>query len=456
VVGLNTRYNTDEIAHVLDMTRPAAVVVAHRFHGLDLTARLHTAFDSVDVPAPAVVLVKAPGEQPVADASPYDLGAGAFPFDPDLDAHPMGTHPRAGLATSFTTSGSTGRAKVAAHSEAGIVRHAQAVALHAGIRPGATVLGALPLSGVFGFTPAMTALLSGATTLLEPVFEARGVLDDMVTCRVSHAAGADDLFGKLRAAWQEHRVDLDLRWVGIADFEGRSREIAAWARREFGTWVGGVYGSSETFALMSFWREGTPFELADGGGGQLVSPEIEWRLADPVTLQEVEDGREGELQVRGYNVVDSYLGDPSLSAGTFTADGWFRTGDLARRVDDDAFTFVCRMGDVLRLHGFLVDPSEIEIRLNDHPAVELAKVVGVAGATGATSAVGFVVLRPDAPRPTNDELRAWCAQKLAKFKVPEAVHVLQEMPTTSGTNGVKIKAARLRELASERLRDAGR
>lgn len=455
VVGLNTRYNTDEIAHVLDMTRPAALVVAHGFHSLDLTGRLRASFDSVDVPAPVVVVVTAPGEKPVADASPYDLGAGAFALDPVGDAPPMGTHPRAGLATSFTTSGSTGRAKVAAHSEAGIVQHSQAVALHADIRPGDTVLGALPLSGVFGFTPTMTALLAGAATLLEPVFEARGVLDDMVTCRVSHAAGADDLFGKLRAAWQEHRVALDLRWVGIADFEGRSRELASWARREFGTWVGGVYGSSETFALMGFWREGTPLDLAHGGGGQLVSAEIQWRLVDPVTLQEVEAGREGELQLRGYNVVDAYLGDPSLSANALTADGWFRTGDLARRVDDDSFTFVCRMGDVLRLHGFLVDPSEIEMRLNGHPAVELAKVVGVSGATGATSAIGFVVLNTDAPQPTSNELRAWCAQTLAKFKVPKAVHVLQEMPTTSGTNGVKIKAADLRELASVRLRDAG-
>lgn len=456
VVGLNTRYNTDEIAHVLDMGRPDALVVAHGFHNLDLTGRLRSAFDSVDVAAPVVVVVAAPGETSVVDASSYDLGAGALALDLDGDAPAMGAHPQTGLATSFTTSGSTGRAKVAAHSEAGIVQHSLAVARHAGIGPGDTVLGALPLSGVFGFTPTMAALLSGAATLLEPVFEARGVLDDMVACRVSHAAGADDLFGKLRAAWQDHPVELGLRWVGIADFQGRSREVAAWARREFGAWVGGVYGSSETFALMSFWREGAPDELAHGGGGQLVSPEIEWRLVDPDTLTPVAVDGEGELQVRGYNVVDAYLGDQSLSAGAFTDDGWFRTGDLACRVSDDSFTFVGRMGDVLRLHGFLVDPSEIEVRLHQHPAVAMAKVVGTAADTGATSAIGFVTLRADVAEPTGDELRKWCSQTLAKFKVPVAIHALEEMPTTSGTNGVKIKTAALRELAAARLRAADR
>jgi fatty-acyl-CoA synthase len=453
VVGLNTRYNSDEISHVLEMARPTALLVAHGFHRLDLLGMLHTSFDAVAVPPPAVLVVTAPGEQPAADPSTYDLGAGAVAFAPCDDAPSLTAHPVAGLATSFTTSGSTGRSKVAAHSEAGIVQHSHAVAQHTGIRPGDTVLGVLPVSGVFGFTPTMAALLSGASTLLEPVFDARGVLDDMVACGVTHAAGADDLFGKLRAGWQEHRVDLDLRWIGIADFEGRSREIAAWARHEFGAWVGGVYGSSETFALMSFWREGTPEELAHGGGGQLVSPDIEWRLVDPDTLTPVEAGGEGELQLRGYNVVDAYLGDQSLSEGVFTDDGWFRTGDLARGVDDDSFTFVCRMGDVLRLHGFLVDPSEIEVRLHQHPAVALAKVVGVVSETGASSAVGFVTLRPGVPTPTDDELRGWCAQTLAKFKVPAAVHVLEEMPTTSGTNGVKVRAAALRELAAQRLRE---
>jgi fatty-acyl-CoA synthase len=452
VVGLNTRYNTDEVAHVLAMARPSVVVVAHGFHGLDLAGRLHAAFASTDVPAPGVLAVTAPGTGPATDLTAHDLGGGVRAFLGAPAMRPLTTFPREGLAASFTTSGSTGRSKIAAHSEAGLVAQSRAVAEVAGIGPGDTVLGALPLSGVFGFTPVMAAVLAGASALLEPVFDPVGVLDDMVTTAVTHAAGADDLFGRLQGAWADHRVPLALRWIGIADFEGRSREVAAWAHREFGTWVGGVYGSSELYALAAFWREGTPLEQAFGGGGTVVSNAISFRVADPVTGEEAPADGEGELQFRGFNVVDAYLGDPSLSEGAFTSDGWFRSGDLGRRVGEDSFVFVCRMGDVLRLHGFLVDPSEIELRLNAHPAVALAKVVGVPSEGGATVAVGFVVLHPDRPVPTSDELRAWCAGTLAKFKVPSVVLTVAEMPTTSGTNGTKIRAAALREQAADWIR----
>jgi fatty-acyl-CoA synthase len=152
---------------------------------------------------------------------------------------------------------------------------------------------------------------------------------------------------------------------------------------------------------------------------------------------------DGELQLRGPNVVDAYLGDPD--AGSFTADGWFRTGDLAEINDDGAIAFICRIGDALRLRGFLVDPAEIEQRLAEHESVLAAKVVGVRGAVG-DEAVGFVVADGDVDGET---LRAWCAATLARFKVPVAVYTIDEMPVTSGTNGTKIKAATLREWARD-------
>jgi acyl-CoA synthetase (AMP-forming)/AMP-acid ligase II len=182
----------------------------------------------------------------------------------------------------------------------------------------------------------------------------------------------------------------------------------------------------------------------------VVHPGIEVRVADPGTDEVLAAGREGELQFRGPNVVDAYLGDDAAAARAFTADGWFRSGDLGALVEEGAFRYLCRMGDVLRLRGFLVDPAEIELRLAAHPGVHTAKVVGVPGPDGATLAVGFVT--PDGTaRPEPDELREWCAAELAAFKVPQAVHVIAEMPTTTGTNGTKIKAATLREWAAGRI-----
>jgi len=148
--------------------------------------------------------------------------------------------------------------------------------------------------------------------------------------------------------------------------------------------------------------------------------------------------------------VNAYLGDEGESKAAFTEDGWFRSGDLGTLTDDGGFIYICRSGDVLRLRGFLVEPAEIERRLGEHLAVDTAKVVGIRDKAGETNAVGFVTLKPGAIVPSVDELRDWCRENLARFKVPAVIHIIDQMPTTVVTNGSKIKAATLREWAEER------
>ena len=441
VIGINTRYNVEEVRHVLERARPTLVALAHDFHGLDLLGRLKEAIG--DGPAPPVAVVAGPGREVPAPAV-ADVGGGAWV--PTLTEGDVPGSDPAGLAVAFTTSGSTGMPKLAAHSATGVLTHAAADAATIGIAEGEHVLCALPLSGVFGYQTAMAALAAGAVCVFAPVFSADAVLDDMESLRVTHVVGGDDLVLRLADAWRKDERDLSAwRWWGVADFQGRSRELAVWARDRFGTLTSGVYGSSELFALTSHWPHDEPEPARWVGGGRVVHPGIEVRVADPVTEEVLAPGHEGELQFRGPNVVDAYLGAEVPDA--FTRDGWFHSGDLGTIVDDGVFAYVCRMGDALRLHGFLVDPAEIEVRLAAHPDVHTAKVVGVPDAQGATVAVGFVVPEEGrAPDPAG--LRAWCADGLAKFKVPETVHVIEAMPTTSGTNGTKIRAAALREWAA--------
>ncbi|OZM79063.1 AMP-binding protein [Pseudonocardia sp. MH-G8] len=445
VIGVNTRYNVEEVAHVLRRARPRIVALAHGFHGLDLHDRLRAAVALAEVAPPVVVPVPGPGG-PTGDPAAVDVGGGAWAVKPGEAAEPDPSDPDA-LAVAFTTSGSTGMPKLAAHRGAGVLAHAVADAAAIGITGPDAVLCALPLSGVFGYNTAMAALAAGAVCVLEPVFDADAVLDDMAAHRVTHVVGGDDLLLRLHEGWRARTRDLSAwRWCGVADFQGRSRELAVWARDAFGTATTGVYGSSEVFALTSFWPADEPEPGRWDGGGRVVHPGIEVRVADPVTEEVLAPGAEGELQFRGPNVVDAYLGDPDAAGRAFTGDGWFRSGDLGVLVDDGAFTYVCRMGDALRLRGFLVDPAEIEFRLAAHADVHTAKVVGIDGADGATRAIAFVVGEPDAA-PDPEELRAWCGAALARFKVPDAVHVVAEMPTTTGTNGTKIRAATLREWA---------
>lgn len=458
VIGINTRYNVAEVGHVLKKARPKVIVIAHDFQRLDLLSKARAALDDAGLEQiPAVVPLPGPGGEAPADPLVYDVGGGIWlPAKATLgtagESSAVGAHSTAGnpLAVAFTTSGSTGMPKLAAHSEAGVIHHGTADAATMDLRAGDLMVAALPFSGVFGFNTVMAAIYAGAAVLLHPVFNEKKLLRAMVEHRATHFVGADDMLTRIEAAWREEPADLSSwRRIHMADFLGRTPEIGHWAEKEFGVIAAGVYGSSELFALLAFWRPETELPRRWGGGGIPVSEKIRVRVADPFS-GEVLDTGDGELQFHGPNVVNAYLGDEGEGANAFTPDGWFRSGDLGRLTEDGGFIYICRAGDVLRLRGFLVEPAEIESRLSEHPAVDTAKVVGIRDDSGETKAVGFVTLVPRTDVPSGEELRAWCQESLARYKVPGVVHVIEEMPTTVGTNGQKIKIATLREWAEER------
>ena len=162
---------------------------------------------------------------------------------------------------------------------------------------------------------------------------------------------------------------------------------------------------------------------------------------------EVPAGEPGALQIRSDNMMLGYDGDPEATEDAFTADGWFRTGDLARLDGDGGFTFIGRQGDVLRLSGFLVNPLEIEDRLCAYPGIDGAQVVEVATRAG-NRPVAFVTLEAGAGL---DEAAviAHCRDGLATFKAPVRVVALDAFPTAMGPNGAKIQRAKLREMAKD-------
>jgi fatty-acyl-CoA synthase len=136
-----------------------------------------------------------------------------------------------------------------------------------------------------------------------------------------------------------------------------------------------------------------------------------------------------------------YLGDPEATRAARTEDGFVKMGDLARLAGDGGFVFETRLGDVMRLGGFLVAPAEIEAWLQRHPAVDACQVVDA-----GRSAVAVVTLRAPAAEAA---LVAHCASGLARFKVPARVVALDAFPTTPSANGVKVQKAKLRQMAKE-------
>src|SRR5699024_11203688 len=151
VIGVNTRYNVDELTHVLDRARPAVIAVAHDFHGLDLLGTLRAAVGRTASTTPSVAVIPGPRSAAPDEVSAYDLGAGAWSPSPDGDGEttaPEADRQGQQLAVAFTTSGSTGAPKLAAHTEAAVVQHAFADAERADVQEGDVALCALPLTGV--------------------------------------------------------------------------------------------------------------------------------------------------------------------------------------------------------------------------------------------------------------------------------------------------------------------
>lgn len=455
VIGINTRYNVEEARHVLSLASPAVVAVAHDFLNLPLDARLRPAFTESTAPVPSVAVIAGPRRTPptAAERAAYDLGAGTWTPSAIGETGASLTDDPGRLATAFTTSGSTGRPKLAAHTVGAIAAHARACAAAGHWTAQSVQIGALPLSGVFGFAPAMATIAAGGVCVLEPAFDVPAIVADMARYRVTHLVGADDIISRLfEAAGEQPDALTSLTHMFVADFNGRSSTLAAWAENRLGLTAAGVYGSSELFALTAFWRPSDPAPDRWRGGGRPVSPAIAVRAGDPESGEALRPGQLGELQFRGYNVVDDYLGDPARRATTLTADGWFRSGDLGTVRPDGSFDYLCRAGDALRLKGFLVEPAEIENRLMAHPAVTEAKVVGLRSDSGEMQAIAFVMLRSGSEM-TSAGLLGWCAEALARYKVPHALHAIEAMPVTAGVNGTKVRAATLREWAAALAQD---
>jgi fatty-acyl-CoA synthase len=451
VLGINTRYGVFELSHLLTTARPKAVVLPGRFLDLDFKGRLAEAFAAArqaepDLAAPAVLLAGAEG----AALGGFDLGGGAAALVLAADGPPMADAGEADAPVNyFTTSGSTGAPKLAGHGQGSVTLHAAAAAEAFGMRAGDMVLGVLPFCGVFGFNTAMSALSVGATLLIDPVFEPAAMLAAMSEFGVTHAFGGDDLFGRLMETWRAAPVPLPrFRRGGIAEFEGRAAAIGTWARETFGAELGGLYGSSELFALMALRPVQADMAAQVKGGGRPVSSRIEVRIADPESGAVLGLGAQGELQVRGYNRLCHYLGNPEATRKAITDDGWFRTGDLASDDGDGCFTYLCRNSDALRLRGFLVEPAEIEQFLTSHPGVDTARVVGVRTEHG-DAPFGFVTASD--PSLTGAALLAHCKGRLAAFKIPVRVEILDTFPVTAGTNGAKIKTEELKRMAREAM-----
>jgi fatty-acyl-CoA synthase len=449
-VAVNTRFRSSEVQDIVGRSGAKSLVLWPGFRGIDFAAIL-AAVDARALPALKHVVLY---QEDDADLPAQLLGR------PTLGYHRLEERPPlaqdAGTGESpcniFTTSGTTKAPKFVLHRQAGIAQHAREVAARFGLtQPGSGVLAAMPLCGVFGFNAALSALAAGCPMHLLSAFEAARAARLIREHRITDCVGSDEMVAQLLDAVPDAIAYPSLRGIGYAVFNPAYEDIAERAERR-GLKLYGLYGMSEVQALYARFDPHLPLAQRNRGGGHPTSPTAQVRARDPETGALLPHGEAGELELAGPSLCAEYFQNPEATAAGWTADGFLRTGDLGFTEADGAFVFVSRMGDALRLGGFLVSPAEIEAYLQTHPSVDGAQVVGVT-VGGKPHAFAFVVPRAGAAFDAAG-LHAHCAKGLARYKVPVGVLPLQEFPTTKSANGLKIQRNLLRSMAEEWARTA--
>ncbi len=445
-VAVNTRYRAVEVADIVGRSGAKLLACAPGFRRIDFLSILADLEPAALDKLAAIVTV---GEEPASVPTAIER-LRRVPFDRLLSRPRLGAgHALANAPCNiFTTSGTTSAPKFVLHRQGAIAGHAQQVARVFGFAAPDTVsLAILPLCGVFGFDQTMATLAAGKPSVLVESYEIDEIARLIAQYRPTTMFGSDDMYARLLESVPGERPFPSIKWAGYGAFNAALEELPEQAEKR-GLKLCGLYGMSEVQALYSLQPLDSPVGLRKRGGGVAVSPLAHVRVRDPDSGALLAPGQPGALECAGPSLMVGYYGNEKATAEAMTTDGYVRTGDLAELDGRGGFTFLSRMGDVLRLSGFLVNPLEIETHLQKLPGIADCQTIAVARPEGVR-AVSFVILKPGAALDEAATI-AHCRHGLANYKVPLRVFAVDDFPKTPSPNGFKIQRGKLRDMA-ERL-----
>jgi fatty-acyl-CoA synthase len=339
------------------------------------------------------------------------------------------------------TSGTTGQSKGVMRSQRGRIVDSLQAALGYQLSREDHMLWFLPQFHIGGVAvPNQVLLQGGRVSILrrfDAVAAARAVADG-----VTYVVGVPAHYTLMRESGELDGLDTGHVRGCYVGGSSASREVFEAILQQFpnADLVHG-YGSTESGPHTMALR-GEAF-LSHFGALGLPVPGTEVRVFDDAAGHAVARGEVGELQVRSDAVMEGYLGRPDLTAQALDADGWLRTGDLVRQADDGYFTMVDRAKEMIITGGENVYPREVEDVLVTHPSVAECAVIGVADDVYEERVVAFVRVEQAAEPPTAEALIAYVRVRLAGFKTPKEVHLVDDLPRTG-----------VGKIAKQALRDA--
>jgi fatty-acyl-CoA synthase len=309
---------------------------------------------------------------------------------------------------------------------------------------------ALPLYHIAGYASAfLSSFQNGGTFVTADHFDPGKSLELIERERCTIIRGVETMFIMMMAHPDLDRHDLSSLRGGVCGSNAPDVLDAVYSRMGVHE-LTSVFGLSETASASTMTRVDDPLKTRIETQGRPL-PGIEARIADPETGEPLPPGAQGEILVRGWNLMKGYYNKPKETAETIDAEGWLHTGDLGMQDAEGNLRFIDRIKDVIRVGGENVSAAEVESFLYRHPKVELVQVVAGPDLRLGQVCVAYVKARPGTAC-SAEEIIEFCRGKIASFKVPRHVFFVDEFPLTGSG---KVQKFLLRDRAREALAPSG-
>ena len=331
------------------------------------------------------------------------------------------------VAVILHTSGTSSSPKGVMLTNENLDSNAHAAIAHAHFNQQMTFLGVLPMFHALGLMATCLIPLSlGCKVIYIARFNPSAVVDAVRKHQVQVLVAVPTMYALLAHSKAASREALASVKYAISGGEPLPVALIGEYQDRFGIPLLEGFGLTETSPMVSF---NVPWAWKAGSVGRPISG-VEIKIVDDQG-NEISDGGSGELWVRGPNVMKGYFNRPQETAEVLTPDGWFKTGDIARR-DSEGFLYITgRKKELIIMGGEKIVPAQIEEVLRKFPGVVLAAVIGVKDPQRGEAPVAFIQWNPDVPcKPTPQELRAFVCRSLAAYKAPREFYYVDEMPRT--------------------------
>ncbi|TDC58203.1 AMP-binding protein [Actinomadura sp. KC345] len=423
LVNINPAYRVHELEFVLNQAGVRTLVSAKAFRTSDYAAMIEEVRPACDA-LRDVVLIGGPEWDALVES-----GRAGDPSALIEIGRTLSTDDPINIQY---TSGTTGFPKGATLSHHNILNNGYFVGELCGYDEEDRVCVPVPFYHCFGMVMGNLAATShGACVVIPaPAFDPKATLEAVAAERCTSLYGVPTMFIAVLGDPALDGLDLSALRTGIMAGSPCPVEVMKQVIERLGmSEVAICYGMTETSPVSTQTRAGDSLDRRVSTVGTVL-PHLEVKVIDPATGVTVPRGEPGEFCTRGYSVMLGYWEEPDRTAEAVDAARWMHTGDLAVMDDDGYVTITGRIKDMVIRGGENIYPREIEEFLYGHPDIVDAQVIGVPDEKYGEELMAWVRLREGAPDLTAGDLRSFCEGRLAHFKIPRYVHVVDEFPMT--------------------------